>query len=75
MSDIERRKSAEALHIKANDRFHNSALGMKTTARELRSGAEHMADSNDRDAMLRLAAAYERRAGDVERRPTIRPLS
>ena len=47
---------------------HDSASGMRETARDLRAGAGQMFDSNDRDMMLRLAANHDRRADDVERR-------
>lgn len=57
-----------AAQQKAEERYANSSLGLLATAAELRRAAEGMRDSNDRDAMLRVAAGYEQRAVDVERR-------
>lgn len=53
---------------KAEENYINTPRGMYVTAEELRHDAGHMLDSNDRDAMLRIAVGYEQRAGDVERR-------
>jgi hypothetical protein len=41
---------------------------MRQTARELRQRASDVLDSNDRDAMLRLAKEYDRRADSVQQR-------
>lgn len=40
---------------------------MRLSARDLRSRAPHMIDSNDREIVLRLADAYEKRADAMER--------
>jgi hypothetical protein len=45
-----------------------SPNGLQATARELRARAREMADSNDREAILRLAAGYGQRANDALRR-------
>jgi hypothetical protein len=41
---------------------------MSQTARELLSRASQISDSNDREAALRLAAEFERRANELRRR-------
>jgi len=48
---------------------------MHATAAELRASAGKMEDANDRDAMLRLAAGYARRAEDAARRMKIMALA
>jgi hypothetical protein len=55
-------RAAAAARRAAEQRFRDSAQGMLEMARELRSRASQMADSNDGNMMLRLAAEYERRA-------------
>jgi hypothetical protein len=57
----ETRAAAEAWR-KAEARFAESAFGMQAAAAQLRVDADAMIDSNDRDAMLRLATGYEQRA-------------
>ena len=56
----------DAIHHDA--RFMDSSQGMHATADELRRAARQMLDSNDRAAMLRIAAGYEQRAEDMSRR-------
>jgi len=67
----ENRTMLEARH-KAEERHANSPPGMHATAAELRASAGKMEDANDRDAMLRLAAGYARRAEDAARRMKIK---
>ena len=50
------------MNRKAQERFASSPGGMVETAAYLRRSARNMQDTNDRDAMLRLATEYERRA-------------
>ncbi|HEY3916762.1 MAG TPA: hypothetical protein VGL83_03165 [Stellaceae bacterium] len=71
-TDAERRKGMDAAFRRASERAEKSPDGMRETARELRRCASSRRDSCDRDAMLRLAAEYERRATDAERQR--RPL-
>lgn len=54
---------------KAEERYAASPVGMRETAAYLRRSADAMQDSNDRDAMLRLAAGYECRAEAAFRHP------
>jgi len=67
----ENRAMLEARH-KAEERQANSPPGMQARAAELRARAGEMEDTNDRDAMLRLAAGYVRRAEDAARRMKIK---
>jgi hypothetical protein len=60
--ETEQRQATEALFRLASEKAKNSPDGMRETARGLRQRASQMPDSSDRDAMLRLAAEYERRA-------------
>jgi hypothetical protein len=60
--DTEQRQTTEASLRAAAERAKNSPDGMRETARGLRQRALQMPDSNDRDAMFRLATEYERRA-------------
>ena len=53
---------------KADERYAASLAGMQATAAELRRGAVLMRDSNDREAMLRIAADYDQRANAILRR-------
>jgi hypothetical protein len=69
LTEAERRKAKTAAFRRAADRVKTSPDGMRETARELRDSAAAISDSCDRDMMLRLAAEYERRAADIERRP------
>jgi len=71
-TEVERHKAAAAAFRRAEERAETSPNGMRDTARELRDSAAAIPDSCDRDTMLRLAAEYERRAAEAERRP--RPL-
>jgi hypothetical protein len=57
-----------AAQRKADEKYAQSALGMHAAATQLRRDAGAMSDSNDRDAMLRLAASYDQRAGLSQRR-------
>jgi hypothetical protein len=57
-----------ALLSASAERHANSPPGLRATAADLRSKAIKMTDSNDRDAMLRLAAGYEQRANEALRR-------
>jgi len=66
-TESELRRAMDAGFRKASERAKNSPEGMRETARLLRQNAAQMRDSCDRDAMLRLAAEYERRASDGER--------
>jgi len=66
-SQAELRRTMDAALRRAAERTKNSPDGMRETARELRGNASRMRNSCDRDAMLRLAAEYERRAQDRER--------
>jgi hypothetical protein len=54
-----------AAQRKAEARYWESPAGMRATAAELRRTAIEMTDRNDCNAMLRLAASYERRADDA----------
>ena len=51
----------------ANERYPDSPTAMLAAAAELRRNASDMGDSNDRNAMIRLATAYEQRADDAVR--------
>ena len=62
----------EGAFRRASDRLKNSPDGLRETARDLRESAMRMPENCDRTAMLRLAAEYEHRAGDAERRPRAR---
>lgn len=55
--------------VKDQERYSDSPAGMRATAAGLRQSAAHMVDSNDRDAMLRVAAGFEQRADAAFRRP------
>jgi hypothetical protein len=61
------RKALEATRRNTAERAKNSPNGMRTTAQELRNRARAMRDCSDRDAILRLAVQYERRAQELER--------
>jgi hypothetical protein len=67
-TEAERRKVMDAAFRRASERAKNSPDGMRETARELRQNASQMPDSCDCNMMMRLAAEYERRASDAERR-------
>lgn len=56
-----------AAERKAEERYWNSPGGMRTRAAELRRASVEMIDSNDCDAMRRLAAGYEQRANEALR--------
>jgi hypothetical protein len=66
-TEAELRRAMDAAFRRASERAKNSPEGMRETARQLRQNASRMRDSCDRDAMLRLAAEYERRANNGER--------
>lgn len=57
-----------AAQRRAEDQYAESPVGMHAAAADLRRHAVHMMDSNDRATMIRLAAAYERRADGAIRR-------
>ena len=61
-ADREKSKADLQARHKAEARFAESASGMQALATRLRRDADAMADTNDRDAMLRLAAGFEQRA-------------
>lgn len=65
-TEAELRRGMDGLFRRASERAKNSPDGMRETARLLRHNASQMRDSCDRDAMLRLAAEYERRAANGE---------
>lgn len=67
-TEAERRKGVDAAFRRAAERTKNSPDGMRETARGLRERAVQASDDCDRHAMLRLAAEYEYRAKDAERR-------
>lgn len=69
---IERRRAMDGAFRRAFEREKNSPNGIRETARELRQRASRMCDSSDRDTMLRLAAEFEFRATDAERRQSLR---
>jgi hypothetical protein len=56
-----------AARVKSQERYADSPPGLQATAAHLRARAGDMEDSNDRAAMLRLAAGYEQRANDALR--------
>lgn len=58
----QRHKALLIARAKEEERRADSPLGMDATAAQLRRAAQDMVDSNDRDAMLRLAAGYAQRA-------------
>ena len=66
----EEHQALVAARRKAEERYAASPVGMRETAAYLRRSADAMQDSNDRDAMLRLAAGYECRAEEAFRRPS-----
>ena len=68
----ERRRAMDGAFRRAFDRAKNSPDGMRETARGLRQRAARMYDSRDRDTMLHLAAEFECRATDAERRYSLR---
>jgi hypothetical protein len=53
--------------IKSQELYAESPPGLQATAANLRAKAGEKEDSNDRAAMLRLAAGYEQRANDALR--------
>jgi len=55
--------------VKEQERYGDSPAGMRATAAALRQSAAEMMDSNDREAMLRVAAGFEQRADTAYRRP------
>jgi hypothetical protein len=57
---------------KAFEQQKKSSNGMRETALELRQRASRMRDSDDREVILRLAAEFECRATDAERRRSLR---
>lgn len=65
-AESERRQAMDAFRA-SSERTKNSPDGMRETARGLRQRASEAPDSSDRDAMLRLATEYERRANQRER--------
>ncbi len=67
-TEAERRRVMEGAFRRASERTKNSPDGLRQTAVDLRESAMRMPDNCDRTAMLRLAAEYEHRAGDAERR-------
>lgn len=67
-TEAERRKGVDAAFRRAAEHIKNSPDGMRETARGLRERAVQVSDDCDRNAMLRLAAEYEHRAKDAERR-------
>ena len=71
-TETELRRVMDAAFRRASERAKNSPDGMRQTARQLRHNASQMRNSCDRDAMLRLAAEYERRAFNGERRTVSR---
>jgi hypothetical protein len=66
------RRPMDAAFRRALERQKNSPNGMRETAQELRQRASRMRDCSDRDLMLRLAAEFECRATDAERRRWLR---
>ena len=67
-TEAERRKVMDAAFRRASERAKYSPEGMRETARELRRNASLTPNSCDCNMMMRLAAEYERRANDAERR-------
>jgi hypothetical protein len=65
---VEETRAAFVARLKSEERQAASPKGLQASAAELRSRARQMADTNDRDAMLRLAAGYEQRANKALRR-------
>jgi hypothetical protein len=49
----------------------NSPNEMRRSAQELRQRAPHMLDSNDRDAIVRLAADFDKRADALDRKRSL----
>lgn len=56
-------KALIAAMLKEEDQDGRSPAGLRATAAGLRQRASRMADSNDQQTMLRIAAGYEHRAG------------
>ena len=71
-TEAERSKTMDAAFRRASERVKNSPEGMRETAHGLRASAARMPNGCDRETMLRLAAQYEHRAADAERRPRLR---
>lgn len=67
-AEREETRALLAARLKSEERYADSAPGMQAQAVQLRRRAMEMKDSNDRDAMLRLAAGYEQRANAALRR-------
>ena len=67
--DPERNKAIVLARLEEEQRYKDSGAGMQVKAAALRQRATQMGDSNDRDAMLRLADGYEQRAKGALRRP------
>ena len=67
VADRAERRAIVAAERKAEEKHEESAFGMKAKAAELRRRAVSMADSNDRNAMLRVANGLERQADEVHR--------
>ena len=64
--EVEQSKVMDEAFRGASERAKISPDGMRETARGLRERAAGLPDNCDRDAMLRLAAGFERRAVDAE---------
>ena len=64
--EAERRKKEEASNRGATSRAENSPDGMRIKAQGLRDRARGMSNPSDREAMLRLASEFERRAKELE---------
>lgn len=58
-------KALITARVKEQERYWDAPVGMQATAAALRERATKMVDSNDREAILRLAEGYDQRAGDT----------
>lgn len=71
--EVKLRKVMDDAHRRGEERVQNSPSGLRSTAQGLRDRAGKTKNTGDREAMLRLAAGYEQRANDLDKRPNIRP--
>ena len=71
--EVKLRKLMDDAHRRADERAQNSPSGLRSTAQGLRDRAGKIKNPGDHAAMLRLAAGYEQRANDLDKRLNIRP--
>lgn len=68
-TEAEQRKATAAAFRRAAERAETSPSGLREMAQQFRDSAAAIADSSDRNMMLRRAAEYERREAERRSRP------